>query len=124
MISFISFSEEDWKIFRSKIGSWQEAYMDRLNREYMEILAGEGTPSEKFWKLEERINRDKHDYGVQCKRSRSQQFTVMMALLEEGVITMADLEEFSDDVKDTFRELRDGWDTWQDAPAEDDSADR
>ena len=44
MISFISFSEEDWKVFRSKIGSWQEAYMDRLNREYMEILAGEGTP--------------------------------------------------------------------------------
>ena len=24
------FSEKDWKIFRSKIAGWQEAYMDKL----------------------------------------------------------------------------------------------
>ena len=27
------FSEKDWKIFRSKIAGWQEAYMDKLNKE-------------------------------------------------------------------------------------------
>ena len=24
------FSEKDWKLFRSKIAGWQEAYMDKL----------------------------------------------------------------------------------------------
>lgn len=38
------FSEKDWKVFRSKIAGWQEAYMDKLNIEYIEILSGEGNP--------------------------------------------------------------------------------
>ena len=42
------FSEKDWKTFRSKIAGWQEAYMDKLNKEYIEILSGDGKPSEKF----------------------------------------------------------------------------
>lgn len=45
------FSEKDWKIFRSKIAGWQEAYMDKLNKEYIEILSGDGKPSEKFGAL-------------------------------------------------------------------------
>ena len=36
------FSEKDWKIFRSKIAGWQEAYMDKLNKEYIEILKNTG----------------------------------------------------------------------------------
>ena len=32
-------NEKDWKLFRSRIGLWQEAYMDRLNREYIELLS-------------------------------------------------------------------------------------
>lgn len=53
------FSEKDWKIFRSKIAGWQEAYMDKLNNEYMAILSGEGNASEKFWKLEKRKSEAK-----------------------------------------------------------------
>lgn len=49
MISMNKFSEKDWKIFRSKIAGWQEAYMDKLNKEYIEILSRDGKPSEKFW---------------------------------------------------------------------------
>lgn len=33
--------------------------MDKLNREYLELLSGEGNPSDKFWGLEERIKKDK-----------------------------------------------------------------
>ena len=33
-------SEEDWKLFRKKIPEWQESYMDKLNKEYIEILNG------------------------------------------------------------------------------------
>ena len=47
-------NEKDWKLFRSRIPDWQEAYMDRLNHEYIELLSGEGNPSDKFWALEER----------------------------------------------------------------------
>ncbi|MCI8639815.1 MAG: multidrug transporter [Coprococcus sp.] len=97
------FSERDWKLFRRKIVDWQEAYMDKLNKEYIEILSGEGNPSDKFWELEKRIKEDKKDCGVQCEMSRSNQFYIMMSLLDEGAITMDDLNDFSDDLKDTIR---------------------
>ena len=97
------FSEKDWKLFRSKIAGWQEAYMEKLNKEYMEILSGEGTPSDKFWKLEKRIREDKRDCGVQCEMKRSNQFYIIMSLLNEGAITLEDLDGFSDDLKDTIK---------------------
>lgn len=96
------FSEKDWKLFRSKIAGWQEAYMDRLNKEYIEILSGEGNPSDKFWKLEQRIKEDKRDCGVQCEMRRSNQFNIIMSLLNEGAITLNDLDDFSDELKDTI----------------------
>lgn len=98
----ITFSEKDWKLFRSRIADWQEAYMDRLNKEYIEILSKEGYASDKFWELEEKIRKDKKDCGVQCRISRSNQYQVMMSLLQEGAITMEDLEDFSDDLRDTL----------------------
>lgn len=82
------FSEKDWKIFRSKIAGWQEAYMDKLNKEYIEILCGDGKSSEKFWTLEKRIKEDKKDCGVQCEMSRSNQFYIMLSLLNEGAIPL------------------------------------
>ena len=42
------FSEKDCKLFRSKIAGWQEAYMDKLNKKYIEILSGEGNPSDNY----------------------------------------------------------------------------
>ena len=100
MINMKRISERDWKLFRRKIVDWQEAYMDRLNKEYIEILSVEGNPSDKFWKLEERIKTDKKTCGVQCEMSRSNQFYIMMSLLNDGAITMDDLNDFSDELKD------------------------
>lgn len=97
------FSERDWKLFRSKIAGWQEAYMDKLNNEYMAILSGEGNASEKFWKLEKRIKEDKKDCGVQCEMSSSNQFYIMLELLNEGAITIDDLEDFSIDLQETMK---------------------
>ena len=97
------FSEKDWKIFRSKIAGWQEAYMDKLNKEYIEILSGDGKPSDKFRALEKRIKADKKDCGVQCEMSRSNQFYIMRSLLNEGAISMEDLEDFSDDLKEIMQ---------------------
>lgn len=104
------FSEKDWKLFRSKITDWQEAYMEKLNGEYIELLSGEGDASEKFWTLEKRIRQDKKDCGVQCEMRRSNQFHIMLSLLNEGAITLEDLSDFSEEVQETmkhFYELRD-----------------
>ena len=102
-------NEKDWKLFRSRIPDWQEAYMDRLNHEYIELLSGEGNPSDKFGALEERIRQDKKDSGVQAEMSRSNMKFILMDLLDEGAITAADLDGFSDDLRDsllTYIELR------------------
>ena len=50
-------SKSDWKLFRERIVDWQEAYMERLVKEYMDLLDGAENASDKFWKLEERIKR-------------------------------------------------------------------
>lgn len=97
------FSEKDWKLFRNKISDWKEAYMEKLNKEYVALLSGKGNASDKFWKLEKRIREDKKDCGVQCEMSRSNQFYIMLELLNERAITIDDLEDFSEDLKETMK---------------------
>ena len=97
------FSEKDWKLFRNKISDWKEAYMEKLNKEYVALLSGKGNASDKLWKWEKRLREDKKDCGVQCEMSRSNQFYIMLSLLNEGAITFDDLEDFSDDLKDTMK---------------------
>ena len=101
-MSEYGFTKKDWALFREKISDWQEAYMNKLNKEYIELLSGEGRPSEKFWTLEERIRNDKKDTGVQLKMSRSNFIPNIISLLNEEVITMEDLDEFSDELKETI----------------------
>lgn len=101
-MSEYGFTKKDWALFREKISDWQEAYMNKLNKEYIELLSGEGRPSEKFWTLEERIRNDKKDTGVQLKISRSNCIPNIISLLNERAITMKDLEEFSDELKETI----------------------
>ncbi len=50
-----------------------------------------------------RIREDKKDCGVQCKMSRSNQFYIMLSLLNEEAITLDDLEDFSEDLKDMMK---------------------
>ena len=98
-------NERDWKLFRSKLPDWQENYMDKLIHEYMEILNGEGNPSDKFWALEERIRKDKRDTGVMVRGvSRSSMLYNIMDLIREGAIGVEDLAEFSEELRETVRE--------------------
>ena len=100
IMSEYGFTKKDWALFREKVADWQEAYMDKLNKEYIDLLNGDGRPSEKFWALEERIRNDKKDTGVQLRMSRSNCIYNIVSLLNEGAITMEDLEEFSDELKE------------------------
>ena len=65
-------TNQDWELFRSRLPDWQESYIERLNKEYAAILAGKGSPSDKFWALEKRICQDKRCPGVQLELRRSQ----------------------------------------------------
>lgn len=50
-------SKNDWKLFRARIGDWQEAYMGRLTKDYIDLLSGDENASDKFWKLEDYDNK-------------------------------------------------------------------
>lgn len=97
------FTEKDWKLFRSKIADWQEAYMDRLNKEYIELLSEDANPSDKFWSLEERIKKDKKKIGVRAEMSRSNLIDNIISLINESAICFEDLEGFSDQLRETVR---------------------
>lgn len=91
-------NEHDWRLFRAKVPTWQEAYMERLNGEYVQLLCGKGEASDKFWALDERIRKDRKSPGVMLEMSRSTMLQNMISLLDQGVITMADLDGFSEEL--------------------------
>ncbi len=98
-------SKSDWKLFRDRIGDWQEAYMERLVQEYIELLSGTENASEKFWKLEERIKKDKKHPGVMLELSKGNMIYDIVILINSGVVTTADLVEFSDELKESVDSL-------------------
>ena len=83
--------EKTWTDFQTKIEN---------NRISVEMIQA---ASEKFCKLEKRIKEDKKDCGVQCEKSRSNQLYIMLELLNEGAITMDDLKDFSDELKEMMK---------------------
>ena len=77
--------------------------MEKLCREYLEILCKETQPSERFWELEKRINDDKHHIGIRVRMSRSNMDINILNLIREGVITLDDPAEFSDELQNHMR---------------------
>ena len=100
-------AERDWKLFRKKLPKWQEAFMDRLNKEYVEILSQAGkNPSDIFWELDGRIKHDKRLTGVVIHDlSRSSMYGHLIELLQEDAITLDDLSDFSEDLQERFHWL-------------------
>ena len=93
-------SGRDWKLFREKLPVWQEAYMERLNHEYVALLSGAGMPSEKFWTLHDRIRRDGQSKGVVLRLRKEQLPYDMAALIREGVIDSGELDGFSESLRE------------------------
>lgn len=93
-------AESDWKLFKKMLPQWQERYMERLVGQYIEILNGSGEASSRFWALEERINRDKLSSGVIANDiRRSTMHREIANLLIDNVITLNDLEGFTEETK-------------------------
>lgn len=99
--------EADWEKFRKKIGFWQENYLRRLNKEYIDILKQDKSASEIFWTLEEKIKKDKKSVEVMVIMRRSIMRDIILELIRDNVIEFKDIDEFSDDLKDTVRQILD-----------------
>ena len=96
-------SKADWKLFRERVAGWQEHYMEQLNKEYIELLSSPGNASDHFWELEKRIKQDKKHPGVMLEMSKSEALWDIAILVKKKVITMADLADFSDDLKEAVK---------------------
>ena len=98
--------EKDWKLFRKKLGGWQEAYMDKLVEEYKDILNSDASSSDKYSTLRKKIYDDYKSPGVLARDvSRSNMLWILLGLLRDEAITMDDLEEFSDELKDDIEQF-------------------
>ena len=96
----IEILKSDWKLYREKIGGWQENYMEKLIAEYTDLLRAEDKKaSDKFWELEKRIKNDRRHPGVIIEMKRSNAIYGMVNLVRSGVITCDDLIDFSDDLQ-------------------------
>ena len=94
----VEISKRDWKLFRERVSDWQERYMEQLSKEYIEILSAPGNASDHFWEIEDRIKKDKKHPGVILEMSKSNAIWDIAMLIGYKVITMDDLDGFSEEL--------------------------
>lgn len=102
-------SEHDWKILRNKIPDWQERYMERLATDYITLLQSEKKASAKFWELEKRIKQDKKSPGVLIDMRLSTAINNIVNMVLNEVISLDDLDDFSDDLKEAVNFIVRKW---------------
>ena len=68
-------------------------------KEYIEILSRDGSAAQNFWDLENRVFKDKRSVGVVIDMRRSKMLINILDLLEDHVINLEDLDEFSEELR-------------------------
>ena len=96
-------NEKDWKLLKKLVPLWQERYIQKLNKEYIDILSKNNSSVQNFWELENRIRQDKKHPGVILDLRRSTMHMNLMLLLSYEVITFDDLKEFSNEFLDELK---------------------
>ena len=91
-------SKRDWKLFMERLPEWQEHYMEGLAKEYIELLSSPGNASDHFWELDKRIKKDRKHPGVILEMSKSEAVWNIVDLIRYKVITVDDLEGFSEEL--------------------------
>ena len=99
-MQMIEITKADWKLYRLRLPKWQEDYMERLCKEYVELLSSDKHGSEKWWALEKRIKADKKREGVIAELRQSLVPWQLVRLIIDGAITPDDLQGFSSELKD------------------------
>ncbi len=91
--------KSDWKLFRERLPEWQENYMRKMAKKYIVILSRKDkNPSENFWELDEQLKADKRKKGVRLELRKQNVPYDIANLIQDGAITMGDLEGFSDEL--------------------------
>lgn len=83
--------------------------MEKLVKEYADYLCSDLPASTKFWEIEKRIKRDRKTLGVCIELTKSDMFWDIAGLINDKVISMDDLEEFSDDLKEAVALILKRW---------------
>ena len=96
-------SKQDCKLIRERLPEWQEHYMERLAKEYIDLLSAPGNASDHFWELEKRIRQDKKHPGVILDVQKSNVFWDIALYVRDEVITMEELDGFSEDLIDAVK---------------------
>ena len=99
----MSYKESDWKLFRKLIPVWQERYITKLNKEYIGILVQDKNASTIFWELNDRIKKDRNNPGVIIEMSRSLLVENLISLIKHNVITLDELNDFSEEAKESIQ---------------------
>ncbi len=99
----MSYKESDWKLFRKLIPVWQERYITKLNKEYIGILIQDKNASTIFWELNDRIIKDRNNPGVIIEMSRSLLVENLISLIKHNVITLDELNDFSEETKESIQ---------------------
>lgn len=102
-------SKRDWKLFQKKLAQWQESYMEKLEKEYVVYLNSDKPAFEKFWELEKRIQQDKKKPGVRMQIEKADVEWDIARLIMDGVITLDDVNDFTDDTKETVKKILDSY---------------
>ena len=103
--------ESDWKTFRRRVPEWRERYLTTKNKEIIGILTDEHkTPTEQFWDAKERMKEEARIL-VDCLdgHSRSKMHWYLFLMHRHGLIAEADLEEFSEELRDRILALSRGF---------------
>ncbi len=99
----VEISKADWKLYRERVGGWQECYMEKLVKQYIKLLSSPGNASDHFWELEKRIMRDRKHPGIIIELRKSEAIWDIALLVKKKVIKREDLEGFSDDLIDAVK---------------------
>lgn len=98
-------SKADWKLFQDRLRLWQENYMERLIEEYVKMLQGPENASSKFWQLDRKLKSDRLNPGVTLVLDKQQVINDIASMVKIGVITIADLEGFSEELINEVKRL-------------------
>lgn len=101
----MEYSKKDWKLYRERIGVWQNAYMQKLVQSYIDYLTSDVSAYDKFWELEKRIKSDKKHPGVIIELRKSYLGFDLMRLIRMDVISVDDLNGFSDELIEEVKYL-------------------
>lgn len=97
-------TKSEWKLLQERVPIWQERYMEKLLKGYVELIENAEVASSVFWELEKKIKADKKHPGVVVELRKSEVLFLLRTYLNDSVIGFEDLDGFRDELKDFLRE--------------------